>query len=82
MLFEKKNIILILIKLYKLLMNLKLNYKIIIFFFNEIFQAFKIPESFPDYRHTALIMWLSLWGLYVLETLAGIIFHKEEKKVG
>lgn len=45
-------------------------------------EAFKIPESFPDYRHTALIMWLSLWGLYMLETLAGIIFHKEEKKIG
>jgi zinc transporter ZupT len=45
-------------------------------------EAFKIPESFPDYRHTALIMWLSLWGLYMLETLASIIFHKEEKKIG
>ncbi|XP_001952790.2 zinc transporter ZIP8 [Acyrthosiphon pisum] len=45
-------------------------------------EAFKIPESFPDYRHTALIMWLSLWGLYMFETLAGIIFHKEEKKIG
>jgi len=62
-------------------MNLKLDYEIIIVFSNEIFQAFKIPESFPDYRHTALIMWLSLWGLYVLETFAGIVFHKEEKKV-
>ncbi|KAF0759773.1 zinc transporter ZIP8-like isoform X2 [Aphis craccivora] len=27
-------------------------------------------------------MWLSLWGLYMIETLAGIIFYKEEKKVG
>ncbi|KAE9537390.1 hypothetical protein AGLY_006413 [Aphis glycines] len=45
-------------------------------------EAFKIAESFPDFRHTALIMWLSLWGLYMIETLAGIIFYKEEKKVG
>ncbi|XP_025203763.1 zinc transporter ZIP8-like [Melanaphis sacchari] len=45
-------------------------------------EAFKISESFPDFRHTALIMWLSLWGLYMIETLAGIIFYKEEKKIG
>ncbi|XP_026823369.1 zinc transporter ZIP8-like [Rhopalosiphum maidis] len=45
-------------------------------------EAFKIAESFPDFRHTALIMWLSLWGLYMIETLAGIIFYKEEKKIG
>jgi hypothetical protein len=43
-------------------------------------QAFKIPEAFPDYNYTALIMWLSLWGLYNLETLAGIVFYNEEKK--
>ncbi|XP_025420013.1 zinc transporter ZIP10-like [Sipha flava] len=43
-------------------------------------EAFKIPEAFPDYNYTALIMWLSLWGLYNLETLAGIVFYNEEKK--
>lgn len=59
---------------------IKLDYEIINFV-QQNFQAFKIAESFPDFRHTALIMWLSLWGLYMIETLAGIIFYKEEKKV-
>lgn len=44
-------------------------------------QAFKIPEAFPDYKYTALIMWLSLCGLYTIETSAGIFFHNDEKKV-
>lgn len=44
-------------------------------------QAFKIPEAFPDYKYTALIMWLSLCGLYTIETLAGIFFYNDEKKV-
>ncbi|VVC25735.1 Hypothetical protein CINCED_3A000551 [Cinara cedri] len=44
-------------------------------------EAFKIPEAFPDYKYTALIMWLSLCGLYTIETLAGIFFYKEEKKI-
>lgn len=47
----------------------------------DVFQAFRIPKSFPDYNHTALVMWLSLWGLFTIETLSSIVFYKEEKKV-
>ncbi|XP_050542486.1 metal cation symporter ZIP8-like [Daktulosphaira vitifoliae] len=49
--------------------------------FQLIPEAFKISDSFPHFRITAVIMWISFWGLYNLEILASIFFHKDNQKV-
>ncbi|XP_050422231.1 metal cation symporter ZIP8-like [Adelges cooleyi] len=49
--------------------------------FQLIPEAFKISDSLPHFRSTVVIMWISVWGLYTLEILASIIFHKKEKPI-